>query len=44
MRLLIIQRSTLGLDPYTAVKSAERIADNLSQVIYTQDFFNKTLR
>lgn len=44
VRMLIIQRSTLGLDPYTAVKSAERIADNLSQVIYTQDFFAKTLK
>ena len=43
VRLLIIQRSTLGLDPYTAQKSAERIADNLGQVIYTQDFFSKVL-
>jgi capsular polysaccharide biosynthesis protein len=43
-RLLVIQRSTLGLDPYTAVKSAERIADNLSLVMYTQDFFNKILK
>lgn len=44
VRLLIIQRSTIGIDPYTAVKSAERIADSLSQVIYTQDFFNKVLK
>ena len=44
VRLLIIQRSTLGLDPYTAVKSAERIADNLSQVVHTQDFITKVLR
>lgn len=44
VRMLIIQRSTLGLDPYTAVKSAERIADSLSLVIYTQDFFNKILK
>ncbi len=43
VRLLIIQRSTYGLDPYTAAKSAERIADNLSQVLYTQDFFTKVL-
>jgi capsular polysaccharide biosynthesis protein len=34
----------LGLDPYTAVKSAERIADNLSQVVHTQDFITKVLR
>ncbi|TAL19628.1 hypothetical protein EPN90_02930 [Patescibacteria group bacterium] len=43
VRMLIIQRSAYGLDPYTAVKSAERIADNLSLVVHTEDFLQKTL-
>ena len=40
-RLLIIQKASLNLDPYTAIRSAERIADNLSQVIYTSVFFDR---
>lgn len=43
LRLLIIQRSSFGLDPFTAIKSAERVAENLSQVITTTDFFNNVL-
>jgi len=41
MRLLIIQKAGVNLDPYTAIRSAERIADNLSQVIYTTVFYDK---
>ncbi len=41
MRLLIIQKASQSLDPYTAIRSAESIADNLSQVIYTSVFFDK---
>ncbi len=41
MRLLIIQRASVSLDPYTAIRSAESIADNLSQIIYTSVFFDK---
>lgn len=41
MRLLIIQKAGVSLDPYTAIRSAERIADNLSQVIYTSVFYDK---
>ncbi len=41
MRLLIIQKASLNLDPYTAIRSAESIADNLSQIIYTSVFFDK---
>ncbi len=41
MRLLIIQRASQSLDPYTAIRSAESIADNLSQIIYTSVFFDK---
>ncbi len=43
MRLLIIQKAGVNLDPYTAIRSAERIADNLSQVIYTSVFFDKVM-
>ncbi len=43
MRLLIIQKAGTNLDPYTAIRSAERIADNLSQVIYTSVFFDKVV-
>jgi uncharacterized protein involved in exopolysaccharide biosynthesis len=40
VRLLITQTNVTGLDPYTAVKSTERIAQNLSEVIFTSSFFN----
>jgi capsular polysaccharide biosynthesis protein len=40
VRLLITQTNVSGLDPYTAVKSTERIAQNLSEVIYTSSFFS----
>jgi len=41
IRLLIIQPASLGYDPYTAIRAAERIGDNLAQVVYTTDFFNR---
>lgn len=40
VRILITQTNPTGLDPYTAVKSTERIAQNLSELIYTSAFFN----
>jgi len=43
VRLLIIQPSSLGYDPYTAIRAAERIGDNLAQVVYTTDYFGKVL-
>lgn len=43
VRLLITQTNVTGLDPYTAVKSTERIAQNLSAVIYTSSFFNAVM-
>lgn len=43
LRLLVIQKAGLNLDPYTAIRSAERIADNLSQVIYTSVFYDRVL-
>lgn len=40
VKVLITQTNPTGLDPYTAVKSTERIAQNLGAVIYTSAFFN----
>jgi len=40
VRLLITQTNSTGLDPYTAIKSTERIAQNLSEIIYTTAFYN----
>lgn len=43
VRLLITQTNITGLDPYTAVKSTERIAQNLTEVVYTSSFFNAVM-
>lgn len=40
-QVLIIAATRYGVDPYTAAKSAERIGENLSQVVETSDFYNK---
>ncbi len=40
VRLLITQTNATGVDPYTAIKSTERIGQNLSEVVYTSSFFN----
>ncbi|MEK7644394.1 MAG: Wzz/FepE/Etk N-terminal domain-containing protein [Patescibacteria group bacterium] len=40
-QVLIIPKSRLGVDPYTVVKSAERVGDNLVQILQTDDFLNK---
>lgn len=42
-RVLITQTNTAGVDPYTAIKSTERIAQNLSEIIYTTSFFNAVM-
>ncbi len=42
-RILIIQTNLAGVDPYTAIKSTERIAQNLSEIIYTSSFFNAVM-
>jgi len=39
--ILLIARSRVGSDPYTTVKSAERVAENLAEVIGSSDFFSK---
>jgi len=42
-RVLITQSNIGGMDPYTAIKSTERIAQNLSEIIYTSSFFNSVM-
>ena len=43
MRLLLIQQQLSTVDPYTAIKASERIADNLGQIVYTTSFFDKVM-
>jgi hypothetical protein len=40
VRLLILQTNAGGLDPYTALKSTERIAQNLGVLAYTSSFWS----
>lgn len=40
VRILITQPNATGLDPYTAIKSTERIASSLSELVYTTTSFN----
>jgi len=42
-RLLILQDVGSGVDAYTASRSEERIADNLSTLIYTSTFFDQVI-
>ena len=42
-QVLVITQSRYGVDPYTAAKSAERVGENLVQVIGTSDFFQKVM-
>ena len=43
-QVLIISRDRSGIDPYTQSKAAERIGENLAQVMKTGDFMNKVLQ
>lgn len=43
LRLLVIQRSALGLDPYTAIRSAERVSEHLANVVYTSSFLAQVM-
>src|SRR3989338_9187735 len=40
-QVLIISKSRSGVDPYTIVKSAERVGENIAQIIRTTDFYTK---
>ncbi len=43
VRVFITQLNATGLDPYTAIKSTERIASSLSELVYTTTFYTNTL-
>src|SRR3989338_4272293 len=43
VRLLVLQDVGSAVDAYTASRSEERIADNLSTIIYTTTFFDQVL-
>lgn len=42
-RLLILQNIGLSVDAYTASRSEERIAENLSTIVYTSTFFDQVM-
>lgn len=42
-QVFIISQSRYGVDPYTVVKSAERIGENITQVMKTNDFYQKVI-
>jgi capsular polysaccharide biosynthesis protein len=42
-QVLIISKTRFGVDPYTVVKSAERVGENIAQVMHTNDFFEKVM-
>lgn len=41
--VLLISGSQAGVDPYTQAKSAERIGDNIAQLMATTDFYQKVI-
>lgn len=41
--VLLISRTQAGVDPYTQAKSAERIGENLAQLMATSDFYQKVI-
>ncbi len=41
--VLLISRTQAGVDPYTQSKSAERIGENLAQLMATSDFYQKVM-
>lgn len=40
-QVLVIAKSSYGVDPYTVVKSAERVAEGLVFIMQTSDFYTK---
>lgn len=42
-QILIITRDRYGVDPYTQAKAAERVGENLAQIMKTADFYNKVI-
>lgn len=43
-QVLIITRSRLSADPYTIVKSAERVGESIALVLTSHDFYTKVIR
>ncbi|MFA6429587.1 MAG: hypothetical protein WCV84_03775 [Patescibacteria group bacterium] len=43
VRVFVTQTSATGLDPYTAVKTSERVAQSLSELLHTTTFFTGTM-
>jgi len=43
VKILVIQKSAGSIDAYSASKSAERIGNNLAQVIYSSSFYSKVI-
>ncbi|OGL88418.1 hypothetical protein A3H75_03265 [Candidatus Uhrbacteria bacterium RIFCSPLOWO2_02_FULL_51_9] len=42
-QVFILSRTPAGVDPFTLVKTAERIGANLSYIVYTSSFFDRVL-
>jgi len=42
-QVFLISKSRYGVDPYTVVKSAERVGENIAQVMKTGDFYEKVI-
>lgn len=43
VKILVIQKSSLGIDAYSASKSAERVGSVVGQVIYSSSFFSEVM-
>lgn len=42
-QVLIISRDRSGVDPYTQAKSAERVGEDMTEVLKTTDFYGKVM-
>ncbi len=42
-RILVTPHSIAGVDPYTSSKAAERIAQNLAEIVNTSEFFTRVI-
>jgi uncharacterized protein involved in exopolysaccharide biosynthesis len=42
-QVYIISKSRYGVDPYTIIRSAERVGENIAQVMGTNDFYTKVM-
>lgn len=42
-RVLVTPHAIPGVDPYTSSKAAERIAQNLAEIVNTSEFYNRVI-